>query len=61
MLSSEHFSLVNKVGDKTEFTITRVHCRIENGNESPNCEVTTNITEIQMVDFSKWLKELNQQ
>ena len=26
MLNSEHFSLVNKIGDKTEFTITRVHC-----------------------------------
>ena len=26
MLNSEHLSLVNKTGDKTEFTITRVHC-----------------------------------
>ena len=26
MLNSEHLSLVNKIGDKTEFTITRVHC-----------------------------------
>ena len=25
-LNSEHLSLVNKIGDKTEFTITRVHC-----------------------------------
>ena len=61
MLNSKHLSLVNKVGDETEFTITRVHCRIENGNESPNCEVTTNIIEIQMVDFSQLFKELNQQ
>ena len=28
MLNSEHLSLVNKNGDKTEFTITRVHCTI---------------------------------
>ena len=26
MLNSKHLSLVNKIGDKTEFTITRVHC-----------------------------------
>ena len=26
MLNSEHLSLVNKIGDKSEFTITRVHC-----------------------------------
>ena len=26
MLNSEHLSLVNKIGDTTEFTITRVHC-----------------------------------
>mgnify|MGYP001424372123 CR=1 FL=1 len=26
MLNSKHHSLVNKIGDKTEFTITRVHC-----------------------------------
>ena len=26
MLNSEHLSLVNKIGDKTEFTITRVLC-----------------------------------
>ena len=26
MLNSEHISLVNKIGDKMEFTITRVHC-----------------------------------
>ena len=26
MLNSEHLSLVNKIGDKTEFTITRAHC-----------------------------------
>ena len=26
MLNSKHLSLVNKVGDKTEFTITGVHC-----------------------------------
>ena len=26
MLNSENLSLVNKIGDKTEFTITRVHC-----------------------------------
>ena len=26
ILNSEHLSLVNKIGDKTEFTITRVHC-----------------------------------
>ena len=26
MLNSIHLSLVNKSGDKTEFTITRVHC-----------------------------------
>ena len=26
MLNSEYLSLVNKIGDKTEFTITRVHC-----------------------------------
>ena len=26
MLNGEHLSLVNKIGDKTEFTITRVHC-----------------------------------
>ena len=25
-LNSKHLSLVNKIGDKTEFTITRVHC-----------------------------------
>lgn len=35
--------------------------RIENGNESPICWMTTNIIEIQMVDFSQWVKELNQQ
>ena len=28
MLNSEHLSLVNKIGDKTEFTITRVHCTL---------------------------------
>ena len=28
MLNSEHLSLVNKIGDKTEFTITRVHCNV---------------------------------
>ena len=26
MLNSKHLSLVNKIGDKTKFTITRVHC-----------------------------------
>ena len=26
MLNSKHLSLVNHLGDKTEFTITRVHC-----------------------------------
>ena len=26
MLNSEHLSLVNKIGDKIEFTVTRVHC-----------------------------------
>ena len=26
MPNSEHLSLVNNIGDKTEFTITRVHC-----------------------------------
>ena len=26
MLNSKPLSLVNKIGDKTEFTITRVHC-----------------------------------
>ena len=26
MLNSKQLSLVNKIGDKTEFTITRVHC-----------------------------------
>ena len=26
VLNSEHLSLVNKIGDKSEFTITRVHC-----------------------------------
>ena len=26
MMNSKHLSLVNKIGDKTEFTITRVHC-----------------------------------
>ena len=26
MLNSEHLSFFNKIGDKTEFTITRVHC-----------------------------------
>ena len=26
MLNSKHLSLVNKIGDKTNFTITRVHC-----------------------------------
>ena len=26
MLNNEHLSLVNKIRDKTEFTITRVHC-----------------------------------
>ena len=26
MLNSEHLSLVSKIGDKTEFIITRVHC-----------------------------------
>ena len=26
MLNSKHLSLVNKIGDKTEFAITRVHC-----------------------------------
>ena len=30
MLNSEHLSLVNKIGDKTEFTITRVHCTTTN-------------------------------
>ena len=28
MLNSEHLSLVNKIGDKTEFTITRIHCTL---------------------------------
>ena len=31
MLNSEHLSLVNKIGDKTEFTITRVHCSALSG------------------------------
>jgi hypothetical protein len=35
--------------------------RIENGNESPICRMTTNIIKTQMVEFSKWVKELNQQ
>ena len=26
MLNNKHLSIVNKIGDKTEFTITRVHC-----------------------------------
>ena len=26
MLNSKHLSLVFNIGDKTEFTITRVHC-----------------------------------
>ena len=26
MLNSKYLSLLNKIGDKTEFTITRVHC-----------------------------------
>ena len=26
MLNSKHLSLVKKIGDKTKFTITRVHC-----------------------------------
>ena len=26
MLNSKHLSLVNKICDKTEFTVTRVHC-----------------------------------
>ena len=26
MLNSKHLSLVNQIGDKTKFTITRVHC-----------------------------------
>ena len=26
MLNSKYLSLVNKIGDRTEFTITRVHC-----------------------------------
>ena len=30
MLNSEHLSLVNKIGDKTEYTITRVRCTREN-------------------------------
>ena len=29
MLNSKHLSLVNKIGDKTEFTITRVHCIVK--------------------------------
>ena len=29
MLNSKHLSLVNKIGDKTEFTTTRVHCNWE--------------------------------
>ena len=29
MLNSEHLSLVNKIGDKTEFTITRVHYKLQ--------------------------------
>ena len=28
MLNNEHLSLVNKICDKTEFTITRVHCTV---------------------------------
>ena len=27
-MNSKHLSLVNKIGDKTEFTIIRVHCII---------------------------------
>ena len=33
MLNSEHLSLVNKIGDKTEFTITRVRCTVWNLNQ----------------------------
>ena len=33
MLNSKHLSLVNKIGDKTEFTITRVHCTYFHANK----------------------------
>ena len=38
MLNSKHLSLVNKIGDKTEFTITRVHCTtVEKIPPIPKC------------------------
>ena len=33
MLNSKHLSLVNKIGDKPEFTITRVHCILNTFDE----------------------------
>ena len=38
MLNSKHLSLVNKIGDKTEFTITRVHCIWTKFSNSGHCE-----------------------
>ena len=36
LLNSKHLSLVNKIGDKTKFTITRVHCILSKSpKESP--------------------------
>ena len=43
MLNSEHLSLVNKIGDKTEFTITRVHCicfSIQDGHQSGSQDIS---------------------
>ena len=38
MLNSEHLSLANKIGEKTEFTITRVHCTIVANSSDPITE-----------------------
>ena len=46
MLNSEHLSLVNKIGDKTEFTITRVHCILEREIRE---EVKSNIGKVHLL------------
>ena len=58
MLNSKHLSLVKKIGDKTEFTITRVHCT-KFANEklhSRKACIKTNIGEetFQMVKMSHY-------
>ena len=41
--NSKHLTLVNKIGDKTEFTITRVHCTLTEATEGLNEKIYTQL------------------